>query len=330
MSEIQSIPYSVRFTPPLVTARGAVEQRRGFLHGIEYDGKRFVAETALLPQFGTEHFEHAERILNGESMLLASAPATVFGLDCLRYALEQRDAETLRVPVAKLLPGGTLQETIEQARQALLAGFETVKIKVGVRDLTDDIQLVNLLALELPELVLRLDANLSWSGDDVRRFADAIKPECVEWLEDPCRAPLPVWLTLTKETGLPLACDEAFREREILQHAGNFGFAALVLKPARLGALTERRAVLDCMREAEIPVVLSSLIDSSIGLAYLAHLAAEWSTLDLAHGLGTLDLLGEDTLEQGLRIEAGQLIVPPLRDLAQMLKPKFAQEFGWQ
>jgi o-succinylbenzoate synthase len=325
MSEIRHTPISIDLRDPLVTARATIFRRRGFLLGIPYNGKRYVSEVTLLPEFGTEHFEHAERILEGESMMLHSAPACVFGLDALHHAMEVKDDKEIRVPITKLLPSGSNKEIIDAARQAALESFDTVKLKVGYRKLEEDIALVNTLALELPELVLRLDANLGWSQDDVITFAKALPREAVEWIEDPCRVSMDLWHALQEEVGIPFACDEAFREQDILAHDGDPGFKALIIKPGRMGSLNERRPLLEKMRKHEIPVVMSSMFDTSVGLAHLAHLATHWSTLEIAQGLGTLHMLKNDVMKPGLTVEAGHLVVPPLHELAERLLPKYAR-----
>ncbi len=328
MSEIRHIPFSTELREPLVTARTTIVRRAGFILALEHEGRQFVSETTLMPEFGTEHFEHAERILNGESLMLPSAPASVYGLDCLRHAIEKKDDRELRVPIAKLLPGGSNEKVIAAARQAMLEHYDTVKLKVGYRKVEEDISLVNTLALELPELILRLDANLGWSADDVRSFAAALPRESVEWIEDPCRLSIQEWADLQQQVRIPFACDEAFRESEILEHRGSLGFRALILKPGRMGAINEHEELRKRMRDEDVTIVLSSMFDSSIGLSYLGHLADEWSTLEIAHGLGTLHFLKRDTLEQPLTVEAGHLVVPPLAELAGRVSPDLAQKLG--
>ncbi len=325
VSEIRHIPVAFDLREPLVTARKTLFRKRGFLLAIEHEGRKYVSEVSLLPAFGTEHFEHAERILNGESMMMHSAPATVFGLDCIRHALEKKDDREIRVPITKLLPSGKNEDIIAAARQAMIESFDTVKLKVGFRSVEEDIALINTLALDMPELVLRLDANLGWTPDDVKKLADALPREAVEWIEDPCRLSMREWAELQDQVGIPFACDEAFQEQEILDYDGVPGFKTFVLKPARMGAIREREALLVRMREEGIAIVLSSMFDSSVGLAHLAHLAHEWSLPGIAQGLGTLHLLKRDTFDQGLAVEAGHLIVPPLKSLASRLRPEFAE-----
>ncbi|MCB9358172.1 MAG: o-succinylbenzoate synthase [Calditrichaeota bacterium] len=331
MSDIQHTAISLPFRDALVTARGELSERRGYLLGLEYNGTQFVSEISLLPEFGTEHIEHAERILDGDSLMLSCAPATVFGLDCLRYAAEragQGKDTALRVPTAMLLGGKSMEEILATAREYVERGFVSLKLKVAHRTLEEDIQLVCDLASELPNIRLRIDANLGWTEDHTVEFARGVPHENIEWLEDPCRMPLTGWKILAARTGLPLACDEGIDARALREYSASLGVHAVVLKPARLGAILGLEPLIERFRSEGIRIVLSSMYDSSIGLTYLAHLAHELGD-EIAQGVGTLELLADDTLTTPVHYDCGALCVPALGELAKSLKPEFRKAFGW-
>lgn len=329
MSEIRHTPIALRLKEPLLTARGAISIRRGFLAGLEHENKKYVSEISLLPEFGTEHFEHAERVLNNETLLLASAPATVYGLDCLRYACQQKSDHAVQVPISKLLSGGSLERILDDVARDIVAGFNTFKLKVGFRDFEEDLTIVNSLFITWPDIKLRLDANLNWSPQHVRTLSERPAAMAVEWVEDPFRATIDEWHTLQTETGIPLASDEAFSERELLDHSGALGFTAAVLKPARMGAISGHDELYHRLRNENVQIIFSSMFDSSVGIAYLAHLAVEWGPPDVAHGLGTLDLLAMDTTQMRLKIDNGNLHAPPLHELASLLQTKYARALGF-
>lgn len=332
MSEIRHAAITLRLKAPLHTARAKITSRRGFLVGLEYDGKKLVSEIALLPEFGTEHFEHAERILDGDSLMLASAPATMYGLDCLRYAAERvRNAQDAPVslPVAILLPGGTFDEVLQAAQSFWERGFRTLKQKVAHRPLAEDIQVVNVLTRELPDTKFRLDANFGWTEEQTLEFARAVPLDAIEWLEDPCHMPLSNWKILSARSGLPLACDEALDERALSDYSGALGVVAAIVKPARLGAIGGREQLFRRLREENVNIIFSSMYDSSIGLTVLAHFAAEFGSKYVAHGLGTLDLLEEDTVVNSVLCKDGSLHVPPLAELAERLLPQYASPLRW-
>lgn len=329
MSEIRHTPIALKLKEPLLTARGALSIRRGFLAGMEHKSKKYVSEISLLPEFGTEHFEHAERVLNGETMMLASAPATVYGLDCLRFACEQKSDHALQVPISKLLSGGSLERILDDVAHDVVAGYNTFKLKVGFRELEEDLSIVNSLFITWPDIRLRLDANLNWSPQHVLTLAERPAAMAVEWVEDPFRTTIDEWHTLQTETGISLANDEAFNEQEVLEHSGPLGFRAAVLKPARMGAIGGHEDLYHRLRTENVQIIFSSMFDSSVGITYLAHLAAEWGPVDAAHGLGTLDLLAMDTTQMRLKIENGCLHAPPLHELVSLLQTKYARALGF-
>lgn len=323
MNGIRHTPISVKLKEPLLTARGAIYKRRGFLAAIEHEGRRFVSEILLLPEFGTEHFEHAERVLNDETLMLATAPATVYGLDCLRYAAENRLSEPITVPVSKLIGSGTLDKILNEVAHNVVAGYSTFKLKVGFRELAEDLAIIRSLFLTWPDLRLRLDANLNWNADAVRTLAQQSYAPSIEWVEDPFRGTMEEWRLMQSQTGIPLASDEAFSEQQMLDRIDALGFRAAIIKPSRLGALGERERIFIALRERGVQIVFSSMFDSSVGIAFLAHLAHEWSDRDIAQGIGTLELLASDTLTTSLEMRNGSLIVPPLGELTALLKPEY-------
>ncbi|MBK6765150.1 MAG: o-succinylbenzoate synthase [bacterium] len=323
MSGIHHTPIAVKLREPLLTARGAIYKRRGFLTGMVYNGHPFVSEIALLPEFGTEHFEHAERVLNNETIILAGAPATVYALDCLRYAAEKSRDEQVAVPVSKLIGSGTLEKVLDEVAHDVAAGYSTFKLKVGFRNLAEDIAIVNSLFLTWPDIRLRLDANLNWTPQAVQTLSEQPCAMSVEWVEDPFRGSMDEWRSLQERTGILLATDEAFSEQQMLEHVDALGFGAAVIKPSRLGALGERERVFVALRDRNVTIVFSSMFDSSIGIAYLAHLAHDWSRPDVAQGIGTLDLLASDTTTTTFAMLNGSLVIPPLAELHALLKPEF-------
>ncbi|MDQ3911395.1 MAG: o-succinylbenzoate synthase, partial [Actinomycetota bacterium] len=133
------------------------------------------------------------------------------------------------VPVAALIPSP--DAAIEQARRALAAGYEAVKLKVGTRSVEEDAELVRALSEALGDAAtLRLDANRAWSIEEARRFAHDTADLRLEYVEEPLADPalLP---TLAEGHGLPVALDESLADmkpEELEEH----GYArAVVLKP---------------------------------------------------------------------------------------------------
>lgn len=143
----------------------------------------------------------------------------------------------------------------------------------------------------LPELHLRLDANRSWTPVKAEGFARHVAPELrsrIAFIEEPC---------LTREqsrdfarlTGIAIAWDESVRETGFTVKAEP-GLAAIIIKPTLTGSLMRCRQLIAQAHAAGLEAVISSSIESSLGLTQLARIA-QWLTPDAIPGLDTLDLM---------------------------------------
>jgi O-succinylbenzoate synthase len=110
---------------------------------------------------------------------------------------------------------------------------------------------------------------------------------------------------LRRRIDIPVAADESVRMADDPLEAVRAGAAdLLVLKVAPLGGV---RACLDIAERAEIPVVVSSALETSVGLAAGLALALALPRLDYAVGLGTARLLTRDTVASPLEPVGGVL-----------------------
>ena len=127
---------------------------------------------------------------------------------------------------------------IEEALRARAAGYEAVKLKVGGRDIEEDVELVRAVRGTLnSDVSLRLDANRAWSFEEAERFARGIAGLRLEYVEellsDPAGLP-----SLSRTCDLPVALDESLvlMQPEALE---GHGYArAVVLKPTLLGGIS--------------------------------------------------------------------------------------------
>jgi O-succinylbenzoate synthase len=110
-----------------------------------------------------------------------------------------------------------------------------------------------------------------------------------------------------KYMGIPIAADESVRKAEDPLLVARAGAAnILVIKAQPLGGIT---AALSIVREAGLPVVISSALDTSVGLSMGAFLAASVPELEFDCGLGTAALLGADVTDIPLIPVDGQIDV---------------------
>ncbi|MFO1522541.1 MAG: enolase C-terminal domain-like protein [Kiritimatiellia bacterium] len=93
----------------------------------------------------------------------------------------------------------------------------------------------------------------------------------------------------------------------------------MVPKPTALGGFARAREIGAAAAAAGAKSVVSSLFESSIGLAHLAHFAASLDNASTHHGLDTAGAFSSDTLTAPLRVEDGRLSAPPLDGLVRLM-----------
>ncbi|MBN9605393.1 MAG: o-succinylbenzoate synthase [Actinomycetales bacterium] len=236
----------------------------------------------------------------------------------LAAAIEQGWADPVapvrdRVPVNATVPAVAAEEVAVVL--ARFPGARTAKVKVAERGqtLADDVARVRAVRHELgPEGRVRVDANGAWNVDQAEHAAHALAPFDLEYLEQPCAGveDLAELRERLRDWQLPIAADESVRKAEDPLAVARAGAAdLLVLKVAPLGGV---RAALAIAEAAGLPVVVSSAIDSSVGLAAGVRLAAALPELDFDCGLGTAALLAGDVAADPLLPAEGAL---PVREV---------------
>jgi O-succinylbenzoate synthase len=227
-----------------------------------------------------------------------------------------------RIAVNATLPAVDASQVL--ATLAPFGSFRTVKIKVAEKGQTpgQDVDRIVAVKNNFPDAKIRLDANGGWSPELSFSFIKALKGQGIEleYLEQPCKSieELVKLRGLISDAGfeVKIAADESVRrETDPLQVARAGAADILVLKAQPLGGVAR---ALEISTEAGLPVVVSSAIDSSVGLAMGAALAAALPELDFDCGLGTAALLAGDVTREPLKpvdgfIDVRRVEVDPMK-----------------
>ena len=182
---------------------------------------------------------------------------------------------------------------------ARFPGCTTVKVKVaeGGQSLADDVDRVAAVRDALgPGGRVRVDANGGWSVADATRALGALAPFGLEYAEQPCATVAELaalCLSLARlRLDVPVAADESVRKAEDPLRVALAGAAdVVVLKVAPLGGVHRALAV---AQGCGLPVVVSSALDTSIGIAAGVALAAALPDLPYACGLAITGLMTDD------------------------------------
>ena len=187
--------------------------------------------------------------------------------------------------------------------------FSTVKIKVAEsgQRLQDDLDRIFTVRKLYPEAKIRLDANGCYDIETATLLANAMYENGVplDYLEQPVAtiAEMAELKLQVNRVGIKIAADESVRKvSDPLAVAQANAADILVLKAAPLGGI---KRALEIAAEAELPVVISSALDSSVGLSMGAYLAAAIPDLKFDCGLATSALLAGDVTREPLRAEKG-------------------------
>ena len=198
------------------------------------------------------------------------------------------------------------------------SGCTTAKVKVAEpgQSQADDIGRVEAVRDALGSSgKLRIDANGAWDVDQASRMIKALDRFDLEYVEQPC-ADLEQMAALRRRVDVPLAADESVRTADDpLRVAGLEAADLVVLKVQPLGGVWPALRVAEL---AGLPAVVSSALETSVGIAAGVALAAALPELPYACGLATVTMLTGDVVADPLVPEDGYLPVrrPPVDEAA--------------
>ena len=303
----------LRYHSPIVTAHGTLEDRwTVLLTLVDEDGNVGMGEAAPLAGFTSDTVEAAETALLGwaaDETDDGDPPASVTAraaIDSALLDLAARIAGTTvhrllapespdRLAVSALATGGSPAAIATSAAAAVAAGHATVKVKVGTHGIHDDVDRVSAVRSRIgPDVRLRLDANGAWGVGEALRYLDRLAAFDIEFVEEPV-AGLDDLAEVRLSSPIPTAVDESARTVDDVSRAVEMGAADLVvLKPSAIGGPSEAARAAAIVRSAGLDVVVTSLLEGSVGIRAAAHLASAIGALDPAPGLATASLLAVD------------------------------------
>jgi O-succinylbenzoate synthase len=197
-----------------------------------------------------------------------------------------------RVPINATVPAVDAARVPEVLDR--FPGARTAKVKVAEagQSLADDVARVNAVRERVP--TVRVDANAGWTVPQAVDAAAALTAEGdLEYLEQPC-ATVEELASLRAMIDVPIAADESIRKAEDPLRVVRAKAADIaVLKVAPLGGVSR---MLDIAAQIDIPIVVSSALDSAVGIGRGLLAAAALPQLQHACGLGTGGLFVEDVV----------------------------------
>jgi o-succinylbenzoate synthase len=336
----EAVRVRVPFVTPIRTGAGEWTHRESWIVLLfDEAGRVGLGEAALGigagesagAELGRQVREAIERLGRGQALPDGAEPSLAGALDAAVLGL-RRDpfAGGAAASVALNATVGYLSvdETVTEALAAVAAGFGTLKMKVGPEG--DTAELVERVAA-VREAVgatiqLRLDVNGAWDIDVARERIAAVAAYDIEYVEQPVAPGDPNSLAGVR-SGSPvrIGADESVSSVEAARELLALRAAdVLVIKPVRVGGPTAARQIAALAAAEGVPVVLSTLFETGVGIATALAVAA--GCVPMAHGLATAHLLESDLLLSPLEIKGGRMALPARLELDEEAVGRFAVE----
>ncbi|HEX2177258.1 MAG TPA: o-succinylbenzoate synthase [Nocardioidaceae bacterium] len=212
-----------------------------------------------------------------------------------------------RVPVNCTVPAVGPERAAQIVRAG--AGCRTAKVKVAEpgQEFADDRARLEAVRDVLgPSGQVRIDVNGRWSVDEAVANIRELGWLDLEYVEQPCST-VEELAAVRRRVDVPIAADESIRRADDPLRVVQLEAADIaVLKVQPLGGV---RSCLRIAEKLELPVVVSSALETSVGIAAGVALAAALPSLPYACGLATVQLLERDVADAPLVPVDGALAV---------------------
>jgi len=294
--------YRLPFKYPLSFRGIELSAREGVILQVENNNGAFnFAEISPLPGFSKETLQQAieqiktvfnNYLLKNKAKNIADLnnlseiplyPSVQFALDCILH----------NIPISELVKTAASIPLLQGDNHAVLKQYlqlnkpDRIKLKVARQAVPADISLFSALSALNKNLLIRCDANQSWSFAQADLFFANINHKMLDYIEEPTTS-LSDNIALAERYQVQLALDETLQQQQFhYQH--HRCFKALILKPTLIGSFERLNYFIKIAKEFHLSVSISSSFESPLGLKQLAFLAGQWSKeVDLSCGLDTL------------------------------------------
>ena len=167
-------------------------------------------------------------------------------------------------------------------------GVNTFKVKVG-NNLVEDLARIKVIRQLRPHANIRIDVNGLWNVGQAEEFLASVGQ--IEYVEQPC-ATIEELRQLKSKTPVKIVGDEILRKAANpfeIDLTGAIDYLMLKVQP--LGGIKRAHAIAE---HHKLPIVVSSALESAVGIKHGLTLAASFEEMNFDCGLGTGSLLASD------------------------------------
>ncbi len=335
--ELKYSSYTLPLSKSIETAKGLIKERKGFIISLNSDsGKYGLGDAAPFPDFGSESFEDAEKIieslnlkfridlerieetLNENLAPLSKTPALRHGIEqallnliCKEKGLSLNQIvnrkSTRQINVNAVLGFLSPEDSAAAASDAVNSGFSTLKLKAGRDSFSDDLECIKSIRSSVGNNInLRLDVNGKWSFDEAVKYLPQIEDMNIEYIEQPVSY-IDDFVRLSYKSKIPLAADESIRSPEDAEEfITKQAAGVIIIKPMMLGGLFPSLRIIEKAEAAGIKTVVTSSFESVIGRSNAVFLASLIGG-QTAHGIGTAKYFDKDLFPDPYPVEKGKI-----------------------
>ena len=200
------------------------------------------------------------------------------------------------------------QEMADLARQS--AQYPVIKIKLGSQDQEGvrlDVERLAAIRQVRPDARLRVDANAGWTPQQAVEYLGELEQFDLEMVEQPvARHDIAGMGFVQAHTALPVVADESVQSLADIEALARAGVAGVNLKLMKVGGLAPALVMLRRARQLGMKVMLGCMVETSLGVTAMLHLAGWADWLDLDAPL----LISNDPFQGVVYDEQAQLSLP--------------------
>ncbi len=358
ITNIEGCSFSLPFKSPLKTSNANYTLRQGILLVAQSDHPaiRGVGELAPLEEFSFEtlseaqsNLEHVVPLLIGQelpntfdeySAFMLEIEKSISMLPSVRWAIDMLLCDMAArmqcrplsefinpkarrsVPINGIL-GGKVDRILDQLCKKVVKEYPVYKIKIRAKHLDRQIETLTTIRNHLDKKIpLRLDCNQGLEYDEACSFLNRVSRCGIEYVEEPLKNPTPQSIgKLRAECPIPIALDESLEDHILCEEmVAASCFDVMVLKPMLLGGISETYKKARIAADKGLKLVLTSTLESGVGLAAGVHTAAAVPSELLPCGFDTAGLFTEQLDEHPLAVVGGAMTIPERPGLGVVLK----------
>ena len=306
--------FSLNFKSEYSNSKSSFMVRQGWIIRIHSNDFIGIGEASPLINFSDEGYEQAGYGLDGFRLAIGTGeelgldellnycdahgelqPSVKFALETAVYDLESKIRSKplniyLNPNAENVVPINYLESNFPPSASKVCK-----KIKVGHRNIFDEVEYIETIIKENKDIKLRLDFNESYDLPQAIRLCKMIEEYPIDYLEQPLdKNNLEDLSELRFHTDIPIALDESVSDIEsVYRIIENQAADVLIIKPMISGGFRETKKIIDMAKSERMRFNIGSLLESGVGRRACLHMASAYEISEEC-GLSTGHLFSND------------------------------------